>query len=585
MYKSFAKYIVMLAGAALAAGFVSCFPGMSDNSAHGPLELSSTGITVGLDATKSYIGVTARSTGWTLTGDEDWCRADPASGGIGTSQVTVTFTLNDTENTRQTTFVFVSGDARKEIIVQQLPTEIVLPNQDPEYASNKAIHTTIIDDWYYWNTETESTPADYNQRYDAFFNGYLTHLTKNTLDGNTWSQNTERYLYSYITRIPKSEVGMAPLTYGMEFDVVKYSVNKEERVVSRILYVMDKSPAANAGLKRSDWFYKVNDRQFNEGNYNRLIDTLVKPVHGFSPKLGMLTFQSYASNLVDEKRTVMVTPMRFTGSPILNNPLPLIQKNHKDDNKPLKIGYLVYNSFDPAYESELVSVFESFKSNGLTDLILDLRYNRSGTVEMAKLMAELIVHPDLVGQTFARYEFNGKHAALNVTKTIDANPNSVGLKAVYILTSEHTAGAAELLINALRGLNGMDLVMIGDKTEGMNVGMVKRTYKTDEYQYDVYPAAFRCYNAAGQGDYQYGLSPNGGTVNEFDPENIKWSDTWGWKDVPGKTEDPILLKAMNFVIGNASPPPGVVLDASSSPKLGFPRIFSVQASMTMIVPE
>ncbi len=590
MRKKIVKYIVILAGAVLPAGFASCFDKMSDNAPHGPLELSCTGITVGKDATKSYIGVTARKAGWTLTGTQDWCPATPSSGDIGTTQVMVDFSDNDSGETRQTTFVFVSGDARQEIKVQQLPTEIVLPNQDPEYGANKEIHETIINEWYYWNEETESTAADYNQPYDDFFNSYLTYLNKNGLDGNVWSRNTERYLYSYITRATSDEANLPPLNYGMEFDIVDYSVNKETRIVSRILYVMDQSPAANAGLKRSDWFYKVNDVQMYDYNYNRLIDTLVDPVYGFSPKLGMLTFQAYANNLVDNKASTLVTPARYQGSPILNsNPDDrIITKAAKDGNTTVT-GYLVYNSFDPSYESELVNVFGEFRkangNNGITHLILDLRYNKSGTVEMAKLMADLILPSDYNGQVFANYEFNSKHADQNHSAVIASHANSVGLKTVFILTSGHTAGASELLINGLLGLDGITLVVIGEKTEGMNVGMVKRTYANNGYVYGVYPAAFRCYNAKSNGDYQYGLLPNGGEVNEWNGDNIKWSSTWNWKDFPGATEDPLLYKALTYVVGNAAMPANPVLYATSQQKSGYPRIFSVQASMIMNVPE
>ncbi len=593
MRKNAVKYIVMLAGAALAAALPSCFPGMTDNSVKGPLELSVTdSIKVGKDPTKSYIGVTARDAGWTLTGDEDWCRASASSGEKGISQVTVTFTLNDTGGTRETAFVFVSGDMQKEIIVRQLNTEMVLPNQNPEYASNKAIHEEIINDWYLWNEETESTAADYNQQYDAFFNSYLTYLKKNELDGNTWAKNTDRYIYSYITRTPVGETSLAPLNYGMEFDITDYNVNRESRMVSRILYVMDKSPAANAGLKRGDWFYKVNNRQMYDYNYTRLIDTLVKPVYGFSPKLGMLTFQSYASNLVDNGRTVLVTPARYQGSPILNTYMPPISGTDKNGD-PVRVGYLVYNRFDPAYESDLVKAFKDFKDNDITDLVLDLRYNNTGTVEMAAKMANLIVPADLDGEVFARYEFNAKHSAQNGTITIKADANSVGLKTVYILTSGHTAGAAELLINAFRGLEGeMTLIVIGDITEGMNVGMVKRPYTANGYQYDVYPAAFRCFNAKEEGDYRYGLSPNGGAIKEFydsrdpesNPDNAKWAETWGWKGVPGMQEDRLLQQAMNYILKNTEMPAGPVLNAPSRQNLGYARVWSVQPSMTMEVP-
>ena len=253
------------------------------------------------------------------------------------------------------------------------------------------------------------------------------------------------------------------------------------------------------------------------------------------------------------------------------------------------VGYLVYNSFDPDYDNDLIAAFKEFKDGGVTDLVLDLRYNKSGSAETAELMANLIVPPDMNGKVFADYKFNDRHSDRNRTAVLTSHTSSIGLKTVYILTSEHTAGAAELLINGFKGLDGegeMTLVVVGDLTAGMNAGMVKRTYSTDNYQYQVYPLAFRCYNAKGEGDYQYGLSPNGGTVNEWDSDVVtKWSATWGWKGVAGATEDQLLQKALTYVVGNADIPTAKVLYANSRRKSGYPRIYSVQASMTMNVPE
>lgn len=597
MRKNLFKYIAVVLGAMWAAGFSSCFKGMSDNTSKEPLELSRATVVVGKLAVEDYIGITARTAGWTLTGDEDWCRVDPSSGDVGTTRVKVTFLENTTGETRETTFVITAGDRIKEITVRQLDVEITLPNQNPEYPYNKAIHDEILKEWYYMDEEVEKTAADYNQPYEAFYENYLAFLPGNELDGNTWSTRSERYLYSYITRTDLDEAGLVPLTYGMEFDIADYSVGRVNSVVARVLYVMDRSPAQQVGLKRGDWFYKVNDVRMADyetadgwWQYNKLIDTLVNPIRGESPKLGMLRFEPYAYNLIDQGRSLTVSSARFSGNPILHK--SVIPRTEREIST--RTGYLVYNSFDPDYENELVGVFEEFRNyedatgSGLTDLVLDLRYNKTGTVEMAELMANLIVPPSMDGSVFATYEFNKKQSAYNRDAVLSSHPSSVGLTRVYVLTSEHTAGAAELLINAFKGLEsaGMTIVMIGDTTEGMNTGMVERVYRTDTYEYRARLVAFRCYNAMGEGDYHWGLSPNGGTLNEWENENIEWSSTWGWKGLSGMTEDKLLLRAMNIIVGNVTMPTGKVTYGQKRQKAGYPREFSVRAEMkTEAVPE
>lgn len=583
MLKNIAKQPVLYVGIALAGLSASCDDKMPDNSPRAPLELSRTSILVGKNATTAHIGVTARNSPWTLAGDEDWCRATPAAGETGISNITITFLDNEGDESREVTFVLVSGEIRKEISVQQLSTEIVLPNQNEEFYVNKEIYDKL-QEWYYWNDEVASTAADYNQSYKTFFENYLKYLKKNTPDGNIWSKTTQRYLYSYINRNPRGTAasGIAPLNYGMEFDLGDY----DGKLVGRILYVMDNSPAAKAGLKRGDWFYKVNDVQMGAWEniewgyqYNRLIDTLVRPRQGESPELGMLTFISYAGQLRDDKKTITVGSDNFRGSPILHS--SVIGATDRDGDA-VKAGYMVYNSFDPQYRNELIAEFgNTFRNKDLTHFILDLRYNRSGTVEMAKLMAELMLPPDFNGQTFVQYEFNAGLGSLDRTIPLFAQANSAAVKTIFILTSKMTAGASELLINSLRGLDGVTLVVIGDTTEGMSMGMVKCTYATDDYEYDAYPLAFKCYNAKGEGNYEYGLSPNGATINEWVGDYVKWRDRFGWNELTGGTQDALLEKAMGYVTKASVMPSNPVLNSSSSRRQGYPRVFSVQASMTM----
>ncbi len=602
-------YILLFATLAACAG-----DDMYDNSPDGPLELSQDHITVGKSATTVNLGVTAREATWTLSGVEDWFSINPSSGPQGITTIVITFTENadpnpepdpddppdpdpddpepepdpdtdtDTEpqtratETRTATLTFSSGGVTKTVTIEQLPTDVTPPVQSPEYDVNKQIHEDLLNVWYY-NGETRNAKADYNQSYKNFYESYLKTLTRNTLEGNTWSQNNDRYLYSYIERDPSG------LNYGMEFDLGNY----DGKLVGRILYVEPEGPAAQAGLKRGDWFWKVNDQQmFNQINtagrlqYNDRIDTLVNPIADFSPKLGMLTFRPFAAQLLDEGRTVTLTPTQFKGNPILGS--QLIRQNNLA-GEPTLTGYLMLNSFEPGYETEITSIFAGFKEGAVTSMILDLRYNKTGTAATAELVGNLIVPAEAAEMTFARYEFaDGEAADSNHISKFEPHESSIGVPLVFVLTSSHTSGAAELLINALRGLEPVvKVVVVGDVTEGMNVGMVHKRITATEtgHQYDVWMAAWRTYNANGDGNYGYGLTPNGGTLNEWQGDNVLWSDTWEWKGWEGATEDPLLERAMEFVRGISPLPTSRVLDNPSRKRSGFPRQFSVKANMLL----
>ncbi len=481
-----------------------------------------------------------------MTGDEEWCVVSPASGDKGVTRVTVAFASNNPAEIegalpRNALFTFSSGESQKTVVVEQLIT-IIDPNPNPDAGVNLKIHE-LLADWYY-NGEARDAPADYNQYYDQFFFNFLSRELKRNenFEGNTWAKNgdyyEERYLYSYIERNPTGTALTAdlqpPLNYGMEFDLNEY----DGRLVGRILYVEPGSPAAAANLKRGDWFYKVNGTvlgnwQTDYGDfgwhYNRMIDTLVNPIEGISPTLGMLSFRAAQRALVDEGVTVTLTPAYHRNPPILGAHVFREERLPENSGDFVNVGYLMYNNFDYAYRDDLEAVFRDVFKPGvggepLDAFILDLRYNKNGSVEMAELMGNLLVGntEGVADKLFSNYEFdkgNPKAPARTEAK-FAPHQYGIGVGTVYVITSRYTAGASELLINALRGLdqNVVKLVVVGESTQGLAAGMVKQTiaHPTDpEWEYSAWMLAFRCSNGTEYRDYTWGLVPNGGTVDEW----------------------------------------------------------------------
>ena len=85
--------------------------------------------------------------------------------------------------------------------------------------------------------------------------------------------------------------------------------------------------------------------------------------------------------------------------------------------------------------------------------------------------------------------------------------HAVGLKTVYVLTSQTTASASEMVINGLRGL-GLEVNLIGQRTNGKNVGMEGVVRSFYNYDFYLYPVSFYIKNAKGFGDYASGFVPD-----------------------------------------------------------------------------
>ena len=65
----------------------------------------------------------------------------------------------------------------------------------------------------------------------------------------------------------------------------------------------------------------------------------------------------------------------------------------------------------------------------------------------------------------------------------------MGLKTVYVLTSQTTASDSEMVINGLRGL-GLEVNLIGQRTNGKNVGMEGVVRSFYNYDFYLYPVSF-----------------------------------------------------------------------------------------------
>ena len=128
------------------------------------------------------------------------------------------------------------------------------------------------------------------------------------------------------------------------------------------------------------------------------------------------------------------------------------------------VGYLVFESFIRTSEQELDAAIADLRDAGVTELVLDLRYNGGGLISIANRLASQIAGPPIAGETLVRYEFNDKYTDVNFDfNALSASP-SLDLDRVLVLTTAQTASASELVINALQPF--MEVVTFGQRTLG-----------------------------------------------------------------------------------------------------------------------
>lgn len=234
-----------------------------------------------------------------------------------------------------------------------------------------------------------------------------------------------------------------------------------------------------------------------------------------------------------------------------------------------KIGYMVYNGFDAAYDDDLLDSLRKFRDAGITDLVLDLRYNGGGHVISAKMLATCIAGEKCRGEVFQYYRYNdGRMADPAKTQKQTGNTYDQGkalfyenfsygnyygadltqyaldLPRIYVLTTGSTASSSEAVINGLRGID-VGVTLIGEKTNGKNVGMEIDKFDDGDYSYELAPITFEGYNAKEETVNPAGLAVDYAVAD------------WNNRLVDFGPEEPMLAKALSLITGRTyTPAPG-----------------------------
>ena len=301
--------------------------------------------------------------------------------------------------------------------------------------------------------------------------------------------------------------------YGAEFLLFGDGAPPRNNAVA---YVEPGTPAATAGVQRGMQIVTINGVDFvNDGTQSGTA-TLAA---GFSPTSAGQTF-TFGFRPAGGGATVDI---QLTSANITHKPV-LITKT-LDQGAAGKVGYILFNDHIATAETQLIDAVTALKADGIADLILDIRYNGGGFLDIANELAFMIAGPTpTTGQIFERLVFNNKNptrdpisgdllapgvsfhdTAVNVDgigSPVAGTPlPHLDLNRVYVLTGPNTCSASESIINSLRGVN-VEVFLIGSTTCGKPYGF----YPQDNCGTTYFSIQFQGVNAMGDGDYPDGFA-------------------------------------------------------------------------------
>jgi C-terminal processing protease CtpA/Prc len=381
-----------------------------------------------------------------------------------------------------------------------------------------------MNSWYNWQpnvVDLSDTKDDDFDAYNTYLNGYSTPddlfysllFQEGITDRFSWVVDDYVALNDSFQGISKS--------FGFRLQAVK--INTAGDIVFYVRYVAPSSidfpsPAFEAGIKRGDIINALDGVVLTESNYTATVSKLSN--------------ETVTLSIVSENNGDLTPISDKTITAVVLSEDPVYLKKVFTDINGEKVGYLVYNGFRSSYNDELNTAFAYFKSEGIQELVLDLRLNGGGSVLTSAYLASMI-DASAGSETFAKLTFNAKHtdqsgsySFQNTLNVYDANNTKIGeeninrlagISKLYVLTSGSTASASEMIINGLRPF--IPVKVIGTTTYGKNVGSItlydspssdytNESSANSAHLYAMQPIVFQIYNKYDQSDYTNGFVPD-----------------------------------------------------------------------------
>lgn len=253
-------------------------------------------------------------------------------------------------------------------------------------------------------------------------------------------------------------LGGTSVSNGLEFNFYLKPGSSSE-VFAIIRLVLNNSVASGLDLQRGLIIDAVNGTPLTTENFNSL----------FRENTYTLNFATYNDNgtatVSDDTIESSTESIEITKQPYTENP---VHQTNILDVDGENVGYLVYNAFNANFANELNAAFAEFQASNVQHLVLDLRYNPGGSVAVAQILGSMITG-QFTGDIYSKLVYNNDLQELNTNfefvNAFNGNAvNSLNLDKIYVLTTNRSASASELVINSLSAY--IDVVQVGDFTTG-----------------------------------------------------------------------------------------------------------------------
>ena len=396
----------------------------------------------------------------------------------------------------------------------------------------------------------ETLPANTDPTPFATVTEYIDFLT-----ATARSQRRDRF-FTFLTSIAEENAfNTSGATAGFGIRLMHDAAARRAFVIE----AFEGAPALAAGIDRGTEILAIGTSASNLRNVSDIIvaEGTAGVSNAFGPNTAGTT-RTLRINDAQGTRELTIAKANFSLSPVSSRYGAQII-----DDGGRRIAYLNLRTFISSADPQLRSAFDMFRAAGISQFIVDFRYNGGGLVSTAELLGDLLGGNRATSEIFSETVFRPERSASNVTKRFNPRAESASPIKIAFITTGASASASELVINAFVPYFGANVSLIGGNTFGKPVGQIAVDRAACDDRLRV--VAFSSRNAAGFDNYFNGLAASvGKTCQAADDVNRPLGDA----------QEASVRTALDFLAGRSCTPISAGGQTSQSARVSQPTLLS-----------
>src|SRR5690606_24672721 len=336
------------------------------------------------------------------------------------------------------------------------PTPTPTPTAGCSLSSRQAFAKAVIDEWYLFPSDVASNvnPASYGD-VQTYIDALLAPAR---------APGKDRY-FTYITSIAEEDAYYASGSsagFGVRLAYNQFT----QRIVIAEAY--EGAPALAAGIDRGTEISAIGTSSSNLRTTSSIVaaEGTAGLINALGPDEAGVTRVLRITD-ASGTRNVTVTKAEYDIDPVSDRyGAKIITEGGR------RYGYVNLRTFITSANAQLRAAFQNFRDQGVTDIIIDLRYNGGGLVSVAELFGDLLGRNRNASDLFDEIKFRPEKSAENSQHFFTAQPQSVAPTRLAFIGTGSTASASELVINGMLPYLGTNMTLVGSDTYGKPVGQI-----------------------------------------------------------------------------------------------------------------